>query len=155
MKEIENKKISLNIDELEQLIEEVYNQDLIYQILVYDVEIYKQMANISFNVMLPLRKTNKIRNEQMLAIGSVVKIGWHKCQRLIVPGGNHYSCMVNLFNILQYKFERPLIKLKNPLNEKREMPSSRQLNLMYEADENSIEYKEGESLLNYYKKNKR
>jgi hypothetical protein len=155
MEEIDSPKISINIDELEQLVEEVYKLDLIYQILVYDATVYKQMANVSFNVMLPLRKTNKIENEHMLEVASVINISWKEYQRLIVPGGNRYCSMVNLFNVLQYKFKRPLIKLKNPLDEKKDMPSSRQLHLMYEADKNSIDYKECKSLIDYYEKNKR
>ena len=154
MEEIDSPKISIYLDELEQLIEEVYNLDLIYQLLVYDDSVYKQMANVSFNVMLPLRKTNKIRNEHMLKIGSVIDIGWANYQRLIVPGGNRYCRMINLFNILQYKFNRPLIKLKNPLDEKKDMPSSRELNLMYKADKNSTDYKVCMALRNYYKENK-
>ncbi len=155
MEEIDNQKVSINMDELERLVEEVYKLDLIYQILVYDVTVYKQMANVSFNVMIPLRKTNKTENEHILEVDSVININWKEYQRLIIPGGNRYCSMVNFFNVLLYKFKRPLLKLKNPLNEKKDMPSSRQLDLMYEADKNSLNYKECELLIDYYEKNKR
>ena len=154
MEAINNQKISIDMNEFEQLVKEVYNLDLIYQLLVYDATIYKQMANVSFDVILPLRKTNKIKNEQMLEIDSVINISWEKYHRLIVPGGNRYCSMVNLFNVLQYKFKRPLIKLKSPLNKDKDMPSSRQLNLMNDADKDSIDYKECQSLIDYYQKNK-
>lgn len=152
--EIDNLKTSISMEDLQHLIEEGENLNLTYQLLVYDVVVYKKIANISFNVMLPLRKTNKIKSEHMIEIGSVTNISWAEYQRLIIPGGNRYCCMVNLFNILQYKFNRPPIKLKSPLDEKKDMPSSRELNLMYEADKNSTDYKECMALLNYYQENK-
>ena len=66
----------------------------------------------------------------------------------------HVTHQWNLFNALQYKFGKPLIKIKNPLNPKKDMPSSRQLHLMSESDKNSMDYKEFIALTDYYEKNK-
>lgn len=152
--QIDESRTSISMDEFSQLAEEVHNLDLTYECLVYDVTIYKIIANVSFNVMLPLRKTNKVELEQMLAVDSVIHVSWQNYQRLITSSSNRYNSMVNLFNVLQYKFGGPPIKIKNPLDPKKDMPSTRQLNLMYETDKNSIEHKECIALLDYYEKNK-
>ena len=145
--------VIIEMDELHQLISEIYELNLTYALIVYDVEVYKQIANISFNVILPLRKTNKINTEHMIKVTSVIGVGWKEYKRLSVPGNNKYSCMVNLFNILQYKFNRPLIKIKHPLKKNIYMPSSKQIDLMSETDKDSAEYKECMILLEYYEKN--
>lgn len=152
--QMDEPRTSVSMDEFSQLVEDVYNLDLTYECLVYDVTIYKQMANLSFNVMLPLRKTNKVKIEQMLAVDSVIHVSWQDYQVLITSSHDRYNSMVNLFNVLQYKFERPLIRIKNPLDPMKDMPSARQLKLMYETDKNSTDYKEFIDLLDYYDKNK-
>ena len=144
----------ISMDVLTQIHEELYNLDLIYEMLVYDPSIYKQMANISFNVLLPLRETNSIDIEEMLPVDSVIGVSWHHYQRLITSSTNRYNSMVNLFNVLQYSFGKPAIKIKNPLDPKKDMYSSRQLDLMYESDESSKEHKECIALIEFYNKNK-
>ena len=147
-------RLSISMDEFSRLYNAVHSLDLTYQWLIYDNTIYKQMAGVRFNVMLPLRKTNKIKIEQALAVDSVINVSWEDYQRLNTSY-DRYNSMVNLFNVLQYKFGRPLIKIKNPLNSKRDMPSKQQLELMFEADKNSMDYKECMALLDNFKKYKK
>ena len=88
----DERRVSVSMDEFNQLMEEVHNLDLTYSCLVYDVAIYKQMATVSFNVMLPLRKTNKVE-EAMLAVDSVIRVKWEDYQRLITYGDTRYASM--------------------------------------------------------------
>ncbi len=150
--------ISITMDELNQLYDEVYELDLLYSFLLYDVAIYKKMAKVSFNVFIPLRKTNKIDTEGSLKVGSVIHVSWHDYQRIITSQHDRYTSMVNLFNILQYKFDSPTIKIKNPINLKEDMPSLRKVDLIFK--EESIKNKNFEAyddlmkVFRYVKNNK-
>jgi hypothetical protein len=151
---IDRPNISISLDEFRRLTEEVHNLDLFYECLVYDVTIYKQMIK-SFNVILPLRETNKVKIEQILVMDSVTNVSWEDYQRLLPCSNNRFGSMVNLFNVLQYKFGGPPIKIKNPLDPKKDMPSARQFDLMYDADKNSKDHEECLALMDYYTENKK
>jgi hypothetical protein len=82
-----------------------------------------------------------------------VKKKWHVCHPLFVAEnsqGNQDDRIIRRDN----SFGMPTIKIKNPLDPKKDMYSSRQLNQMYESDESSKEHKEFKALIEYYRKNK-
>lgn len=147
-------KTIISMDEFIELVDELYNQDLFYSTLPYDVEVYKKIVNVNFDVMVPLRKTNTSSIEEMLHINSVAAVQWPDYQRLITSETDRYNSMLNLFNALRYKLGHALIKIKNPLDPEKDMYSSRQLLLMSECDSNSKEQKELSALIDYYETNK-
>ena len=50
------------MEEFEILVEELIEMDLIYETLHYDNDVYTRISQKSFNVVLPLRETNKSNN---------------------------------------------------------------------------------------------
>jgi hypothetical protein len=156
---VNDSRKSISMAEFTQLYDELYKLDLIYDLLTYDKSIYKKMADVSFNVLVPLSETKRDRKygrkAEMLLVNSVVTVEWHQYQLLHTSQANRYNSMVNLFNVLLHRTGLATIKIKNPLDPKKFMPSSPQLDLMYVSDKSSKEHKECIALLEYYKKNKK